>query len=91
MNETQIQCPKCKSTQVSANRKGWTMSTGLIGSSKILITCLKCGKQFKPGEDLEGAKRKQQQQAQAMQSPVFWVILIVFMFLFLWMFKGCFV
>jgi hypothetical protein len=26
------------------------MLTGFIGSSKIILTCLNCGKQFKPGE-----------------------------------------
>lgn len=47
--ENQIKCPKCGSNQISANKKGWTLSTGMIGANNILITCLNCGKQFKPG------------------------------------------
>jgi hypothetical protein len=45
----QICCPKCGSNQISANKRGWTLTTGMIGSNKVLITCLNCGKQFKPG------------------------------------------
>lgn len=43
-------CPKCYSTDLSANKRGWKMSTGLIGSNKIIVTCLKCGHKFKPGK-----------------------------------------
>jgi ribosomal protein S27E len=49
----EIRCPKCKSTQLHAGKRGWNMMTGLIGSSTVMITCLSCGKKFKPGE---GAK-----------------------------------
>lgn len=42
-------CPKCYSTDISANKRGWKVTTGLLGSSKIIITCLKCGHKFKPG------------------------------------------
>lgn len=62
--ENQIRCPKCGSTQISANKKGFSgkkavagavltggigVLAGTIGSNKILITCLNCGNQFKPG------------------------------------------
>lgn len=43
-------CPKCYSTSLSANKRGWKWTTGLIGSGKILITCMKCGHRFKPGK-----------------------------------------
>lgn len=43
-------CPKCHSTSLSANKRGWKLSSGLIGSSKVLVTCLNCGHQFKPGK-----------------------------------------
>jgi hypothetical protein len=64
-NEDQIHCPKCNSTQVTANKKGFSgkkavagailtggigILAGTIGSNKILITCLNCGNQFKPGD-----------------------------------------
>ncbi len=67
----QIHCPKCGSTQITANKKGFSgrkavagavltggigILAGTIGSKKIIITCLNCGKQFKPGEGASTAK-----------------------------------
>jgi hypothetical protein len=60
----EICCPKCGSNQITANKKGFSgqkavagavltggigLLAGTIGSNKILITCLNCGNQFKPG------------------------------------------
>lgn len=58
-------CPKCGSTQVTANKKGFGagkaavgvlmtggligLAAGGIGSKKVTITCLACGHQWKPG------------------------------------------
>ena len=55
----------CGSTQITANKKGFSLgkaiaggiiltpiagvATGMLGKNKIIITCLSCGKQFKPG------------------------------------------
>jgi hypothetical protein len=50
MDEAPVKCLKCGSTQVHAERRGWTVSTGLFGSSQIILTCLKCGYKFKPGQ-----------------------------------------
>jgi hypothetical protein len=62
---TEIRCPKCDSNQLTANKKGFSggkalvggvltggvgLLAGTIGSKNIIITCLACGKQFKPGE-----------------------------------------
>lgn len=59
-----VRCPKCGSTSITANKKGFSLAKGAagvltfgaygvltagIGKNKIIITCLKCGKQFKPG------------------------------------------
>ncbi|MFT8313173.1 MAG: hypothetical protein ABF633_02835 [Clostridium sp.] len=41
-------CPKCKSTNIHAEKRGWKLMTGFIGSSKIIITCLNCGHKWKP-------------------------------------------
>ena len=50
-------CPKCASTQIHAEKRGWSIWSGLIGSGKIRITCLKCGYQFAPGGCPVGAER----------------------------------
>lgn len=73
-----IKCPKCNSTQLSANKKGFSgknaiagmvltggvgFLAGTIGSNKVIITCLKCGYQFKAGEydyEIEKARKKRQ-------------------------------
>ncbi|HXS59006.1 MAG TPA: hypothetical protein VN726_22940 [Hanamia sp.] len=63
--EPPIHCPKCNSTQITANKKGFSgtkafggavltggigLLAGTIGSNKIKITCLACGHEFKPGD-----------------------------------------
>lgn len=65
MSEQQIKCPKCKSTQLTANKKGFGLGKaavgglltggigllgGFIGSGKVKITCLKCGHTWKAGK-----------------------------------------
>jgi hypothetical protein len=64
METPEIHCPKCNSTQISANKKGFSgtkavggalltggigLMAGTIGSNKVVITCLNCGNKFKPG------------------------------------------
>lgn len=44
-----VKCPKCLSTQTSANKRGITVTTGLIGSQQVYITCLQCGHRWKAG------------------------------------------
>lgn len=61
----QVYCPRCLSTSVTANQKGFGFvrgalgaSVGLdvgliaggIGSKKVICTCLKCGYKWKPGK-----------------------------------------
>lgn len=50
MSDEKIGCPKCGSTEIHAGKRGWSLMTGMIGSGKIVLTCLSCGNQFKPGE-----------------------------------------
>lgn len=82
----EIKCPRCGSDQVSANKKGWSLTTGAIGMNKIRITCLKCGKQFKPREDLDSVKKNKELQKEAMKSPLFWIILVV---IFIILLRAC--
>lgn len=101
----EIKCPKCGSNQLTANKKGFSgnkaavgglligsfgLLAGTIGSNKVIITCLACGEEFGPGEDMEGLRKKRKQEAEAMRSPVFWIIFVVMMLFFIWLFKGCF-
>lgn len=58
-----VYCPMCGSTQLTTNKKGYGLGKGVagglllgpvgllggfIGSKKVVITCLKCGHQWKP-------------------------------------------
>jgi hypothetical protein len=58
-----IQCPKCGSKQLTANKKGFGLGKavtgavaagpvgllgGFVGSRKVKITCLKCGHSWSP-------------------------------------------
>ena len=69
--ENLLHCPKCNSTQLSSNKKGFSggkaltgavltggigLLAGTIGSGDVSITCLKCGYKYNAGEY---AKEKQ--------------------------------
>lgn len=64
-NEEYVFCPKCMSTHVHTEQKGFSggkalagavafgglgLLAGTIGSKNVLITCLKCGHKFKAGD-----------------------------------------
>jgi predicted nucleic-acid-binding Zn-ribbon protein len=103
--ENELKCPKCQSTQLSANKKGFSagkaaagailtggigLAAGAIGSNKILITCLNCGHEFKPGGDAVNVQKKKQQEAEMAKNPVFIGVFVVIMLLFfLLFFKAC--
>ena len=61
---SEIKCPFCNSTQISASKKGfsvgkaavgaialggWGLLAGGIGKDKVIITCLNCGKSWEAG------------------------------------------
>ena len=63
-SEPEVKCARCGSSQLSANGKGFGvgkaavgaillgpvgLAAGAIGSSKVVVTCLKCGNRWKPG------------------------------------------
>ena len=50
VDDSEVRCLRCNSIQIHAEKRGWTLLSGFIGSSTIYMTCLKCGCRFKPGE-----------------------------------------
>lgn len=61
--EIQVKCPKCRSAQVTANKKGFNIGQALVGgvftagigiaagfwgSNEIRLNCLRCGHRWKP-------------------------------------------
>ncbi len=48
--EDKVTCPSCGSTQIAAVRRGLKLSTGWVRSGQVILTCMKCGRQFRPGQ-----------------------------------------
>lgn len=93
---SEIKCPRCKSTQLSANKQGFGVGKALTGavltggigllagginSNKVNITCLQCGHSFRPGNDFDSNQRKQED----MKDPFF---IVMFICVFLWLLIG---
>ena len=81
-NENLLHCPKCNSTQLNSNKKGFSggkaiagvvltggigLLAGTIGSGNVLVTCLKCGYKYKAGDY---AKEKQKFQVKQEQERI---------------------
>lgn len=64
-NSAGVKCPKCGSTQISADKKGFGagkavvgaaiagpigLAAGNIGAKRVRVTCLKCGNQWMAGK-----------------------------------------
>lgn len=77
-NEDLLKCPKCSSTQLTSNKKGFSggkavagavltggigLLAGTIGSGNVEITCLKCGTKFKAGEYYKEKKKYDEERA----------------------------
>lgn len=75
--EDEIRCPYCNSNQIVANKKGFSgkqavagavltggigLLAGTIGSNKIKIDCLACGRNFTPQKRLEILSEKSAQK-----------------------------
>ena len=90
--EEQIKCPKCQSTQVSAHKKGWSLTTGFIGSGKVKITCLKCGHKFSPGRDYDSVQKQNEKVEKFKKDhPVIFRLIMVGLFILMVVivFKAC--
>lgn len=74
MEENSVKCPKCGSSQITAQKKGFSgvkavggalvaggvgLLAGLHGSSDIDVTCLNCGKHWNPKKLAEQRKQEQ--------------------------------
>lgn len=44
----QIQCPKCRSTQITTGSRGFSIVSGFIGSGKTVNRCARCGHKWTP-------------------------------------------
>lgn len=64
-SESDICCPRCQSSQVMVSKKGFDVGSaavgallfgsvglagGMIGSNEVMLSCIKCGYQWQPGE-----------------------------------------
>jgi len=64
MTDNQAECPKCGCTQITANKKGFSLGNaalggillgpvgllgGFVDSNIVKATCLKCGYSWRPG------------------------------------------
>lgn len=56
-NTPQLTCPKCGSTNIAEGTRGFTLTTGFIGSGKFRYVCKDCGNKWKPGSMLEILQR----------------------------------
>ncbi len=78
-NENLLHCPKCNSTELTSNKKGFSGSkalagavltggigllAGTIGSQNVLLTCLKCGYQYKAGDYVKEEQKFQIEREQ---------------------------
>lgn len=103
-NTDLLKCRKCKSTQITDSKKGFSagkaaagailtggigLLAGTIGSGKIILTCLSCGHKFKIGEDLKSIEVKRKQEKEAFKNPKFWLFLAVFFLPFIWLISKC--
>lgn len=43
-------CPKCGCSDIYTGKRGWRITTGFYGSSKVYNTCKKCGYHWKAGK-----------------------------------------
>ncbi len=63
-----IFCPNCGSENIRSGRRGKTPFGNSYTAKQIVLTCLKCGKQFTPGNDLDSVNaRNSARQAAAAQ------------------------
>ena len=70
-NGNEVTCPRCHSTSITAQKKGYSVSAGVVGElfvglpglllgaagrNDIVVTCLNCGHKWKPSAASANAK-----------------------------------
>ena len=89
MYNDEIRCPRCNSTNLHVDKKGFSGGkalagvltvgalgalAGTIGSNNIEVTCLKCGKKFNPIKEAKQKSQREFQEEMAKNNPVGLVI-----------------
>ena len=89
MNNDEIRSPRCNSTNLHVDKKGFSGGkalagvltvgalgalAGTIGSNNIEVTCLKCGKKFNPIKEAKQKSQREFQEEMAKNNPVGLVI-----------------
>ncbi|MDB5003881.1 MAG: hypothetical protein JWQ34_2106 [Mucilaginibacter sp.] len=113
MEQQPILCPICKSQSLSANRETFNQKRAVIGnlafgtqgllyghtgSKNVIITCLSCGYEFKPGEgatedDFEEKNSVANQKIADIETSkqnkrlVAFLVLIAMIFVIIWLFS----
>ena len=57
LREPKLTCPKCGSSNIAEGTKGFSLTTGFIGSGNFRYVCKNCGNKWKPGSMLEILQR----------------------------------
>lgn len=57
LKEDTITCPKCGSANITEGTRGFTLTTGFIGSGNFRYVCKKCGNKWKPDSMREAMQR----------------------------------
>ncbi len=56
-SKPKLTCPKCGSSEVTEGTRGFTLTTGFLGSGNFRYVCKRCGNKWKPGSMLEILQR----------------------------------
>jgi len=75
--DDKVLCPNCGSAYIHAEKRGWTVTTGMIGRRKIFITCLKCGRKFTPGEGIDAVEHAVSDAASGTNDTATGIIVLV--------------
>lgn len=55
--EPKLTCPRCGSSNIAEGTRGFTLTTGFIGSGNFRYVCKSCGNKWKPGSMMEILQR----------------------------------